>query len=106
MRSAVPLGWVSSAEHETFRNPMSRLLIDATVAAPIEGLTIKANTTRLRRSGEVVEVRFCCVQDPKEDDFVALYAPWDAEPNATAPVKMRPATEAPEYMNSGVGTLR
>ncbi|CAD7698428.1 unnamed protein product, partial [Ostreobium quekettii] len=104
--SAAPSGRASTPQREAHRNPMARLAVESTVVDPIAGLKLEANTSRIASSGQVVEVRFCCLAFPWVDDFVAIYAPADADPGKTAPVKVRFATEAEGYLATGSGTLR
>ena len=103
--NAGPCSEAASA-NGALRNAISRLRVEATVVALAEELTLSANTTAIESSGDAVLVRFCCVSDPQENDFVAVYVPADAQPNATAPVKMKPASEANYYMRFGAGSLR
>lgn len=40
------------------------------------------------------------------DDWVALYAPADADPSKVAPVKFKYAFTCPQHMKEGRGTFR
>ena len=52
------------------------------------------------------EVSWSGVRLPKADDFVALYAPADADLHKTAPVKYQWAARAEGHLESGQGTLK
>ena len=70
------------------------------------GLHLSANVTELQHSGDWIDVSWQGVQDPQDDDYVALYAPADANVYKTSPVKYQWAVKAPSHRAEGAGSIR
>lgn len=84
-------------------HPLALFSNGASSVAVDEGIRVTANVTEA--SGQWVRVAFSGVTDPRLDDTVALFAPGDANPSATAPVKYKWALTSPGYLSSGRGSL-
>jgi len=60
----------------------------------------------LRQSGQWVEVTWQGVQDPQDDDYIALYAPANVSLYETSPVKYQWAVKASSHRAHGTGRIR
>lgn len=60
----------------------------------------------LRQSGQWVEVTWKGVQDPQDDDYIALYAPANVSIYETSPVKYQWAVKAASHRTHGAGSIR
>lgn len=60
----------------------------------------------LRQSGQWVEVQWKGVQDPQDDDYIALYAPANVSIYETSPVKYQWAVKAASHRTHGAGSIR
>lgn len=60
----------------------------------------------LRQSGQWVEITWKGVQDPQDDDYLALYAPANVSIYETSPVKYQWAVKAASHRAHGAGTIR
>lgn len=70
-----------------------------------EKIKLIVDKRELKRSGEWVEVSWNGVTKPTELDLIALYAPHDADPKVTAPVKYQLCTD-PSHVANGSGKMR
>jgi hypothetical protein len=57
-------------------------------------------------NGQWIEVGISGVDDPKDSDLLALFAPADAYKSGASPVKFEFASAAEGYLTSGKGSLR
>lgn len=72
-----------------------------------ESIIIQASPRQLSKGGLWVTVEWSGVSDPTEGDFVAAYAPLDAQPDATAPIKYQYASAAdPGHLQRGAGRVK
>lgn len=60
----------------------------------------------VQNSGQWVDVNWKGVQDPQDDDFIALYAPANVSIHETSPVKYQWAVKASSHRHEGAGTIR
>lgn len=60
----------------------------------------------LQHSGQWVNVTWKGVQDPQDDDFIALYAPAIVSIHETNPVKYQWAVKSASHRRSGAGSIR
>lgn len=75
--------------------------------APDSGIRIEASPSHLARGGLWVTVAWSGVSDPTEGDFVAAYAPLEADPQSTAPIKYQYAAAADaEHLRTGAGRVK
>lgn len=58
------------------------------------------------RNGDWVSIKYSAGGRPREDDWVAAYAPAPADLNSTTPVKFQWATVDPGYLKTGSGQMR
>ena len=70
------------------------------------GLRLSADVTELKQSGDWINVSWQGVQDPQDDDYIALYAPADADVYKTSPVKYQWAARASSHRAEGAGSIR
>lgn len=71
-----------------------------------DGVHIEANVSQISTSGEWLEITLCCVDDPKETDWLALYAPGDVDPRMSSPVQYWDLEDAEGYMGTGHALIR
>lgn len=98
LASAPALGHDPPAE-EKIRVENARVNFEA-------GTSISASPSTGLRSGDWVTVKYSAGGSPKEDDWIAAYAPAPAELNASTPVKFQWATVDPGYLSTGSGEMR
>lgn len=60
----------------------------------------------LEHSGQWMDISWHGVDDPQDDDYIALYVPADARVYETSPVKYQWAVKASTHRNEGAGSLR
>ena len=71
-----------------------------------EGLQLKSSHATLAINGQWIDVSWRGVQDPQDDDYIALYAPANVSVYRTSPVKYKWAVSAPSHRKEGAGTVR
>lgn len=67
---------------------------------------VDASITKLEHQGQWMNVSWDGVQDPQDDDYIALYVPASASVYETSPVKYHWAVEARTHRTEGAGSLR
>lgn len=88
-----------------YENALERVNVAAAKVAIDENVALRLSTSTLSRSGETAAVYWSGVSSPRFDDLLAVYVPWDADPNATAPVKYTAASRSPTHLKLGAGSL-
>lgn len=73
---------------------------------PHDDSRLSTSITNLKHSGQWVNVSWHGVQDPQDDDYIALYVPANASVYETSPVKYQWAVTAPTHRTEGAGSLR
>lgn len=72
-----------------------------------ESITIHASPGQLMKGGLWVTIQWAGVANSTDGDFIAAYAPLDAQPDATAPVKYQYAAAAdPGHLQRGAGRVK
>ena len=71
-----------------------------------EGVQLGSSRATLAASGQWVDVSWRGVQDPQDDDYIALYAPANVSVYRTSPIKYKWAVSAPSHRKEGAGTVR
>lgn len=70
-----------------------------------EGIQLNCSHATLA-NGQWIDVSWRGVQDPQDDDYIALYAPANVSVYRTSPVKYKWAVSAPSHRKEGAGTVR
>ncbi|GMH34491.1 hypothetical protein BSKO_02325 [Bryopsis sp. KO-2023] len=114
--SLLVLGAVSAPAHEqsaiidprVYHHHNSKSLIrpQAVTFSFSEDVEVSLDARVLHKSGQSFEISVCCVSDPKDDDWMAVYAPADVDPTAVAPVKFFLAKTMQGYLETGRGVSR
>lgn len=71
-----------------------------------ENIQLDSSHATLATSGQWIDVSWSGVQDPQDDDYIALYAPANVSVYRTSPVKYKWAVSAPSHRKEGAGTVR
>ena len=71
-----------------------------------EGVQLGSSHATLAASGQWIDVSWRGVQDPQDDDYIALYAPANVSVYHTSPIKYKWAVSAPSHRKEGAGTVR
>lgn len=71
-----------------------------------EGVQLRSSHATLVASGQWIDVSWRGVQDPQDDDYIALYAPANVSVYRTSPIKYKWAVSAPSHRKEGAGTVR
>lgn len=95
----------SIATHE-IHNPLELYQTRNAKHLPDEGIQLGSSHTVLQHSGQWMDVTWQGVSDPRDDDFIALYAPANASVYHTSPVKYQWAVKDSGHRQNGAGTLR
>ena len=71
-----------------------------------DGVQLRSSHASLAASGQWIHVSWTGVQDPQDDDYIALYAPANVSVYRTSPIKYKWAVSAPSHRKEGAGTVR
>lgn len=71
-----------------------------------EGIQLGFSHATLAASGQWIDVSWSGVQDPQDDDYIALYAPANVSVYHTSPIKYKWAVSAPSHRKEGAGAVR
>lgn len=75
--------------------------------APDSVIHLEASPSHLARGGLWVTVSWSGVNNPTEGDFIAAYAPLEADPASTAPIKYQYAAAADaDHLQKGAGRVK
>ena len=94
-----------SANHD-MHNSLEKFQIGNVRHALDDVIQLGISHSLLRQSGQWVEITWKGVQDPQDDDYLALYAPANVSIYETSPVKYQWAVKAASYRAHGAGTIR
>ena len=70
------------------------------------GIQLGSSHTSLAKSRQWIDVSWKGVQDPQDDDFIALYAPANVSVYSTSPLKYKWAVSTPSHRKEGAGSIR
>lgn len=87
-------------------NELSTIVPSAIRVELTSGVHIEANVSQISTSGEWLEVSLCCVEDPEETDWLALYAPGGVDPTLSSPVQYWDLHDVEGYMDTGYALIR
>ena len=99
------LGGASQDVHSS-HNALESFSVRNIQQQPHDDLRLSTSITNLKHSGQWVNVTWHGVQDPQDDDYIALYVPAKASVYETSPVKYQWAVTAPTHRTQGAGILR
>ena len=88
------------------RNAIERIQVANVRDALDKGIQLGCSRTTLAKSGQWMDVSWKGVQDPQDDDFIALYAPANVSIYDTTPVKYKWAVSTPSHRKDGTGSVR
>lgn len=94
-----------SVNHDT-HNSLQKFQIGNVRHALDDVIQLGISHNLLRQSGQWVEITWKGVQDPQDDDYIALYAPANVSIYETSPVKYQWAVKAASHRTHGAGTIR
>ena len=69
-------------------------------------IQLGSSHSMLAASGQWVDVSWSGVQDPQDDDIIAVYAPANVSAYDTSPVKYKWAVSTPNHRKEGAGSVR
>ena len=87
-------------------NSLEKFKIGNVRHAPDDVIQLGTSQNLLRQSGQWVQVTWKDVQDPQDDDYIALYAPANVSIYETSPVKYQWAVKASSHRAHGTGSVR